>query len=232
MSWFRLSNIKQHKIKVATYLLALALFVWLVIYFGEIFKSIFTSPEAVREWILQFDKAAPLALFLLQVAQVIVAPLNNFLINLAGGYIFGPWVGFIYNYTGWIVGAIIVFWFSRYFGRRFVNLFISESKLDGYDKLLGKGTYIIFMLLLLPGAPDDFLVYLIGLSKSIKFRTFLWMIIIGKVPGKIATSFLGAGVEDRNLTSIGVFTVFIIVSLVVFWRKPELWRLGKKDLQK
>ena len=233
MSWFKLGYILRHKIKVTTYVLALALFVWAIIFFGELFKTIFTSPEAVREWVFQFDKGAPLALFLLQVAQVIIAPLNNFFINLAGGYIFGPWVGFLYNYFGWVAGAIIVFWLARYFGRRFVNLFIAQDKLEGYDKIVGKGTYIIFMLLLLPGAPDDFLVYLIGLSKSIRFRTFLWMILIGKIPGKIATSFLGTGVADHNTTSIAIFAVFIIVSLVVFWKKPELWKIGRhRDLSK
>jgi len=229
MSYFRTEYLKHNKIKVAIYVLTFALLVWAVIYFGEFFRAIFTSSDAVRDWVLQYGKLAPLALFLLQVAQVIVAPLNNFLINFAGGYIFGPYMGFLYNYFGWVLGAIIVFWFTRYFGRRFVNLFISQDKLKGFDKIVERGTYIIFLLLLLPGAPDDFLVYVIGLSKTIKFKTFLWMILIGKIPGKIATSFLGAGVAEQSMFSIGLYVLFIVVSVAVFLKKPELWHLGKKS---
>lgn len=213
-------------------MLALALVVWAVIYFGESLKGVFTSSDAIRDWVMQYGVFAPLALFLLQVAQVIIAPLNNFLINFAGGYIFGPYMGFVYNYFGWILGAIIVFWFTRYFGRRFVNLFISPEKLEGFDKVIEKGTYIIFLLLLLPGAPDDFLVYVIGLSKSIKFKRFLWMILIGKIPGKIATSFLGAGVAEHSTLSVGLYALFIVLSIVVFIKKPELWRLRTGNLSK
>jgi len=229
MSFLRTEYIKRNKVKSIAYVLGLVFLVWSVIYFGESLKAIFTSADAIRNWVMQYGALAPLALFLLQVAQVIIAPLNNFLINFAGGYIFGPYMGFIYNYFGWVVGAIIVFWFTRYFGRRFVNLFISQEKLIGFDKIVEKGTYIIFLLLLLPGAPDDFLVYIIGLSKTIKFRTFMWMILIGKIPGKIATSFLGAGVADHSSVSIGIYALFVVVSIAVFLKKPELWRLGRKD---
>ncbi|MBU2575807.1 TVP38/TMEM64 family protein [Patescibacteria group bacterium] len=231
MSWIKTEYIKHHKIKVAAYSLVFAFLVWAVFYFGELIKSVFTSSDAIREWVLQYGAFAPLALFLLQVAQVIVAPLNNFLINFAGGYIFGPYMGFVYNYFGWVLGAIIVFWLARYFGRRFVNLFISEEKLARFDKIVGQGIYIIFFLLLLPGAPDDFLVYVMALSKSIKFKTFLWMILIGKIPGKIATSFLGAGVAEHSMLSVALYALFILVSVAVFLKKPELWRLGKEDLQ-
>jgi uncharacterized membrane protein YdjX (TVP38/TMEM64 family) len=232
MSFLRSSYIKRHKVQITTYVLAFVFVVWAIWYFGSSITAVFTSPEEIRLWVNQYGKFAPLALFLLQVGQVIIAPLNNFVINFAGGYIFGPWWGFLYNYFGWILGAIIVFGLTRYFGRRFVNVFITKEKLAGYDRILSKGTYIIFLLLLLPGAPDDFLVYMIGLAKSIKFRTFLWMILIGKIPGKIATSFLGAGVAEQTTTGIIIFGAFIVVSLIVFWRKPELWKLWKQDLQK
>ncbi|MDZ4221334.1 MAG: TVP38/TMEM64 family protein [Patescibacteria group bacterium] len=222
MSWFRMPQSTRERAKLAAYAAGFAFFVWLMVYFGTAFASIFTSPDAVRAWVLQFGRAAPLALFLLQVAQVIIAPINNFLINLAGGYIFGPWMGFAYNYTGWITGAILVFWLSRYFGRGFMRLFFKEEKLRRYDVLLQKGTPILFILFLLPGPPDDLLVYGIGLARTIRFRTFLWMILIGKIPGKLATSFLGAGVADHNMLSFAIYGVFIAASLIVLWLKPEL----------
>ncbi|MEK7189221.1 MAG: VTT domain-containing protein [Patescibacteria group bacterium] len=228
MAWFKDRYIKHHKLKLAIYFWAFAFLVWLVLYFGTTLSAVFASPEDVRAWVLSYGRAAPLVLFLLQVLQVIIAPLNNFLINVAGGYIFGPWAGFVYNYTGWVIGALIVFLFTRKFGRGFVNLFIKEEKLAQYDALLAKGTYLVFFLFLVPGPPDDLLVYLVGLSRSISAKTFLWMILIGKIPGKLATSFLGAGVAEHSMVSLALYGVFIVVSLVIFWLKPELWSMGKQ----
>jgi len=228
MSFLRTEYIKHHKIKVVLYAIVFALVIGLVIYFSESLKAIFTSSDAIREWVLSYGVFAPLALFLLQVGQVIIAPLNNFLINFAGGYIFGPYMGFLYNYFGWITGAIIVFWLCRIFGRKFVGVFISQEKLEGFDEIMEKGVGIIFLLFILPVAPDDLLVYVVGLSKTIKFRTFLWIILVGKIPGKLATSFLGAGVADHSNMSIIMYALFIIISVIVFWKKPELWRIGKK----
>jgi len=75
------------------------------------------------------------------------------------------------------------------------------------------------------------LVYLVALSKKISFKTFLWMIMIGKIPGKLATSFLGAGIAEKDIVSILIFVVFSIVSVVIFYKKPELWHIGRGDLR-
>lgn len=232
MSFLRLEYIKKNKIKAIIYSLIFCIIVFLVIYFSEWLKAIFTSSDAIREWVLGYGRMAPVALFLFQVVQVIVAPLNDFLTNLAGGYIFGPYYGFLYNYFGWVTGAIIVFWFVRCFGRGFINFFISEKKLKEFDDVAERGISIIFFLFLLPIAPDDILVYAVGLTKSIKFKTFLWIIMVSKIPGKLATSFLGSGVADNSFFSYFVYGVFIVVSIIIFLMKPELWRISKRSLRK
>jgi len=229
MSWFRFTYIRQHKPKAVAYVILLVLTVAAIIYFRNVLLIFFSSPESVRDWVFQYGPFAPVALLLLQIVQVVVAPLSNFFINFAGGYIFGPWEGFLYNYVGWIIGAILVFFFSRHIGRSIVQFFIPETRLADFDMLMARGKYILFILFLLPGPPDDFLVYCLGISGSISFRTFLWMIVIGKIPGKITTSFLGAGVAEHSFISVGVFVVFIIGAVIVFWRRPELWRIWEHD---
>jgi uncharacterized membrane protein YdjX (TVP38/TMEM64 family) len=232
MSFLRLEYIKRNKIKAFIYLLVFCVVGFLFYYFGGWIKALFTSSEAIRNWVMGYGRLAPLALFLFQVVQVIVAPLNDFLTNLAGGYIFGPYYGFLYNYFGWVTGAIIVFWLVRFFGRGFINFFISEKKLKEFDDIAKNGVYIIFILFLLPIAPDDILVYIVGLTKSIKFKTFLWIILIGKIPGKLATSFLGAGIANKSISFFLVYGVFIAISVVIFIKKPELWRISKSSLKK
>lgn len=228
MTWFKTRYIKRHKIKLVVYFWAFAALVWAIIYFGEYLAAVFDSPESVRAWVLDFGRAAPLAFFGLQVVQVLLAPLNDFVINLAGGFLFGPWLGFALNYAGWILGAAVVFLLSRTVGVRFVRLFVREERLAQYDRLLSRGRYVLFALFLLPGPPDDLLVYLAGLSRSISFRTFLWMVVVSKIPGKLVTSFMGSDVARLSVSSLSVFlyVVFIVGSLlVVVWQRSELREL-------
>jgi len=232
MSIIRLSYIQRNKKRAFLYIALICVFAWFTVYAGEILRTVFLSPESVRTWVLQYGARAPVALFVLQIAQVLIAPLNNFLINLVGGYLFGPYLGFTLNFFGWIVGAIVVFWFSRLFGRQFVDFFVKKETLDHYDDIISRSQYLVFLLFLLPGPPDDFLVYGVGLSRSVSFKTFLLMVTIGKIPGKLATSYLGAGVAEHSYFGAILYGAFIAVSIVVFILKPELWQVWKKKKDK
>lgn len=228
MSFLNFAFILHHKRRAIIYALVAAAFIVLIVYGANFFRTIFNSAEAIRLWVKQFGIWAPLALTALEAAQVVIAPLNNFFTNFAAGYLYGPWLGTLYSYVGWIAGAVIVFWFCRLFGRRFVIFFVSAEKLRRFDEIVGRGEYVLFMLFLLPGPPDDLLVYLVGLSGAISFRTFFWMILITKLPGKLATAWLGAGVAGRNLAAGLIYAVFILGSLVIYWRRPDLWQVWKK----
>ena len=223
-----MSFFNTNKQKKTIYALIFIVVILVLVYFGHYFKAIFASADSIREWVLQFGVWAPAAALALEAGQVIIAPLNNFFTNFAAGYIFGPWLGTLYSYVGWIVGAIAVFWFCRIFGRGFVSLFIKEDKLHRFDAVMARGQYVIFMLLLLPGPPDDFIVYLIGLTKGMSWRAFLWMILASKLPGKLATAFLGAGVAEHSTIAFIIYAVFIIASGLVYWLKPGLWQLWHK----
>lgn len=197
----------------------------ILVYFGNYFKAIFTSSDSIRDWVLQFGIWAPMAALAVAAGQAVIAPLSNFFVNFAAGYIFGPWLGTLYSYVGWIVGAIAVFWLCRIFGRGFVNLFVKTERLHRFDAVMARGKYAIFMLFLLPGPPDDLIVYFIALSKGVSFRTFLWMILASKLPGKLATAFLGHGVASHSKNSFIVYAVFILVSGLVYLLKPQFWQV-------
>jgi len=232
MPWLRGRYITQHKLKFAIFFLVFVFFVWLLFYVGASFQAVLGSPEAARAWVLGFGAYAPIAFFGLQVLQVVIAPLNDFVINISGGFLFGPWLGFAINYTGWILGAVVVFFLARTVGIPFVRLFIREDKIEQYNRIVAQGQYIIFVLFLLPGPPDDLLVYVVGLSRSFKFRTFLWMIVISKVPGKLVTSFIGSDVSRFGISTFSVFlyVVFIAGSLYMVVRhRSELRQLWPRN---
>lgn len=220
--------LKSNKIKNFFYAAVFMAVILALIYFGRYFKDIFTSSAEIQAWVLQWGDRAPLATMAVEASQVIIAPLSNFFTNFAAGYIFGPWLGSIYSFIGWITGAIVVFGFCRIFGRSFVNLFFDEVKLAKFDNLVNESHIVIFMLFLLPGPPDDLIVYLLGLSQGMSFRTFLLIILASKFPGKLTTAFLGSGLANHSQIFFGIYVLFTLVSLLVYWRNPQLWRLWRK----
>ena len=220
--------LKDKKLKTTTYAVIFITVVLVLIYFGHYFKAIFTSAASIQAWVMQWGDWAPAATVIIESAQVIIAPLNNFITNFAAGYIFGPYLGALYSYVGWIMGAIVVFWFCRLFGRSFVNLFFAEEKLAKFDILVNESHLVILMLFLLPGPPDDLIVYLLGLSNGMGFRRFLLIVLLSKFPGKLATAYLGAGLANHSQIFFAIYIIFTLVSLLIYWKNPNLWQIWRK----
>lgn len=146
------------------------------------FSGDFDSAESLKAYIGHFGLFAPLILVLIQIIQVIVPILPGFLGCIVGAGMFGAFGGFIYNYIGISTGSIIAFFLARKFGSPFVRKMIPEKKYISYVNWVNtKKSYTVFLFLaiLLPLAPDDFLCYFSGLT-GMKASKFIWIIIVAK----------------------------------------------------
>ena len=90
-------------------------------------------------------------------------------------------MGFIYNYVGLILGSVIVFYLSRKYGLNLIYKLFDEEVIDKYLGYIKTNRFnmIFFLGILIPGFPDDLLCYIAGVS-NIKFRNFLFILLIGK----------------------------------------------------
>lgn len=146
------------------------------------FSGSFDSAESLRAYIGSFGLFAPMILVLIQIIQVILPILPGFLGCIVGAGMFGVSGGFIYNYIGISAGSIIAFFLARKFGSAFVKKMIPEKKYDSYVEWVNtKKSYTVFLFLaiLLPLAPDDFLCYFSGLT-GMTAKKFIWIIILAK----------------------------------------------------
>lgn len=171
-------NLKNVLIALCIFLLLLAV-VFLVKGYLE---GRFDSVETLQDYIRTFGPAAPLALTIFQMLQVIVPVLPGFLGCVAGAGMFGSFWGFWCNYIGISAGSIVAFLLARRFGVALVQQMISMEKYDSFVAWMNRRksfTVILFLCILLPLAPDDFLCYFSGLTKM-PSRRFIWIIIIGK----------------------------------------------------
>lgn len=143
--------------------------------------GIFRDKDLLVDKIRTFGVWGPLVFLLLQAFQVMFPVIPGGASCLAGVLAFGPVFGFIYNYVGLTLGSIGAFYLSRTLGMKIVQAFFEQKTIDKYLAYVRTNTFkwIFFWGILVPGLPDDLLCYVAGLS-NMKFRTFIWIILVGK----------------------------------------------------
>lgn len=142
----------------------------------------FNSLETFQQYIASYGLLAPVVLILVQGIQVVFPVLPGFLGCIVGASMFGAAGGFWCNYIGISVGSIIAFFLARRYGTSIVKRIFSAEKYDKYAAWIMKKksyTIILFLAILLPLAPDDFLCYFTGLTKM-SAKKFIGIIILAK----------------------------------------------------
>ncbi len=140
------------------------------------------SVETLQAYISTFGILAPLTLILIQALQVILPVLPGFLGCIVGAGMFGAFGGFWCNYIGISAGSIIAFLLARRFGSGIVKQMFPADKYEAVVKWVTQKksyTAVLFLAILLPLAPDDFLCYFSGLT-GMSTKKFTWIIIVAK----------------------------------------------------
>lgn len=143
--------------------------------------GIFKDKLVLIKYMKNFGIFAPLFFLFLQALQVVLPVIPGGASCLAGVLAFGPVMGFIYNYIGLTIGSILAFSLSRNYGLKLVKKLFNEELVEKYLSYIrtNKFNKVFFLGIFLPGAPDDLLCYIAGLSKM-KLTTFIIIILLGK----------------------------------------------------
>ena len=155
----------------------------LAIMFGKAYyDGKFNSVETLQEYIKQFGLLGPIILTAIQAMQVVIPILPGFLGCVVGSISFGWLVGFLCNYIGISLGSIIAFLLARKYGIKIVKAMFTEKRYEKYSKWAGSSkSYValLFIAMLLPLFPDDFLCYFSGLT-DMDTKKFVKIILLGK----------------------------------------------------
>lgn len=136
------------------------------------------------------------------------------LLTLAGGALFGPWLGTLYNLIGATLGATLAFMLSRYIGSEWVQQKaggILQKLLDGVE---AEGWRFIAFVRLVPLFPFNILNYALGLTR-IKLIPYMLTTWICMIPGGFAYTWLGhAGSEAASGSENTVQNILIAIALL------------------
>ncbi len=234
------SSLMKHHHRLLSYgILAFlfALFLFSAIYFFQDLKDFFT-PSAVRELLLNTGWWGYLVLVLL-VAASVPLPIPSVVVVLAGGYVYGIWVGGLLSLTGIVIGSSFSFYLTRFLGKPFLELMVDEHHIAHFNHIFQRrGITAALISYAVPVFPSDGLSMLLGLTK-VHFRLFFAVALFGHIPRILLTSVLGndllEGFSARTVMVLVLCTLFVLIAIfrervkkLFFKELHELEREGKK----
>jgi uncharacterized membrane protein YdjX (TVP38/TMEM64 family) len=182
--------------------------------------------ETLRNWLAAMGPLAPLGFILIQALQVVLAPIPGEATGFFGGFLFGALPGFLYSSLGLTLGSSLAFLVSRQLGSRIIEKLFRTESLDRFNSLFERnGVLVAFLLFLFPGAPKDYLCYLLGLSK-LPFKAFLVLVAVGRMPATLLLSLQGAQVYQGHYWTFFILLGITVVAggiLILFREKFYRW---------
>ena len=163
----------------------------------------FESLKSSRDELQQAYRARPLQTIGFYVAiYIVIASLSlpgATVMTLAGGAIFGLWVGIPAAVISASIGATVAFWTARYLFRDSVRQRFGDRMATINAGIERDGAFYLFTLRLVPIFPFFVINLLMGLT-AIRAGTFFWVSLLGMLP--VTTIYVNAGTQLGALTSL------------------------------
>lgn len=219
-----MKKIKKAKaMKLIALIITIAILVITTIYMIPIIKQI-NTPEGQAEFkekITNSGLTGMLILFGLELAQVVLAVLPGYPVELLAGICFGPIWGTIFLMISVFIVTAMIYFFVKKYGKDFIYEFFPKEKVNKLEnsKLFKdpkKLETVIALLFLIPGTPKDLLVYIGGLL-PIKTSRFLAIATLLRFPSIISSTIAGDKLLNGQwqISLLAYLITFIITIIVI-----------------
>lgn len=198
----------------------LILFIYIGYEYYFNYSYILNNPSLLKEVIRSYGSFSILIFILMQIIQVVVFFIPGEFMQVAGGYIFGTFLGGIISLMGITLGSIIVYLIANSYGKPYVKKILLNKKVKFFKKILKAGSKnnVVFIFYLIPGIPKDALAYICGVS-SISISDFIIYSTLGRIPGILISSYFGHKLYARDGSSLIIIGLtMIILSLIGIYK--------------
>ncbi len=180
--------------------------------------NVFKSEDNLKDCFRSMGKGKSIGIFILmQIIQVVIFFIPGHPIEIIGGYLFGVSWGTILSVIGIAAGSAILFAISKALNRNIKTRYTLKNKKSIKLKQMLNSTkvnVVVFFLYLIPGVPKDNLIYVCALTQ-ISIESFLLYSMVGRTPGIIMASAIGAEIGNKNLTTLIIITAIMTVIFVL-----------------
>ena len=138
--------------------------------------------------------------------------------TLAGGAMFGFWIGFIVVSFASTIGATLACFVARFLLRDWVQNKFGDKLTAINEGIAKEGAFYLFSLRLVPIFPFFIINLVLGLT-NMNLLTFYWVSQVGMLPGTMV--YVNAGKELAKIDSLsGILSPGLILSFIILGLFP------------
>jgi uncharacterized membrane protein YdjX (TVP38/TMEM64 family) len=151
--------------------------------------SLGLSAQALEGWIASLGVWAPIG-FVTLYALATVAMVPGSIFDLAGGALFGPYLGTLLDFIGGTLGAALAFLVARYIARDWVEKRAGRRTLGVMRSVHEEGWRFVAFVRLVPIFPYTVMNYLLGVTR-IPFHRYMLATVVFMAPSTVAYTWIG-----------------------------------------
>jgi uncharacterized membrane protein YdjX (TVP38/TMEM64 family) len=224
----------RSQVKIVTAILKLVLLIGIIIgvplylyFYQPHLLDRFSSIENVQDFFRQYQAQSVLVYIGLQILQIVICIIPGQWLQLAAGYMFGFWMGYLYSIIGAAIGSVLTYYLAKLLGHDAIHLIFGEERVKRFVKNLNskRAIIVVFLIFLIPGVPKDLCNYAAGISEM-KLKPFLVVSIIGRSPGMMGSLLIGRQIEHGDYTGaiiIAVIAVLLCIAGVIMRKRLNRW---------
>lgn len=204
------------------------IFIVVIVIFAAI--SIFSSQYAGQlKNLIQIKGVAGMAIYLLAtIASNIIAPISALPLMPLASALWGSFLTALLSILGWSIGASILFYLTRKYGRPLVARFFNVKRVEEIAQAIPEKRFfwgVVFFRIIFP---VDLLSIALGLFTKMKWRPYLVATIIGITPFAFILAY---GVTLPLSWQITVALIILLATIFLYSRTRQQilnWLKNKK----
>lgn len=224
----------QKKVNLVSTILKFALLIFIIVglplyiyfYHPELIENM-SSLENVNAFFRQYRTQSIFVYIGAQIMQIVICVIPGQWLQLAAGYMYGFWLGFLFSLIGAAIGSIITYYLAKLLGHDAMHLIFGEEKINSFIHKLNskKAIIVVFLIFLIPGVPKDLCNYAAGISEM-KLKPFLVVSLVGRSPGMMGSLLIGRQIEAGQYTGaiiIAVIAILLCILGIIMRKRLTLW---------
>lgn len=187
--------------------------------YGRDLWALLSNEAALEAAIAELGWLGPVALVVLNAAQIVIAPIPGYFMQLAAGYLYGPFWGGIWGSIGLLAGTMLAMWLSRTFGRPLVTRMVGAARLQKWESVTHSDSALLWLVLIFTPT-GDLPYFLAGLS-HVRYSTVFLLTLLIRVPTTFVVAAAGSGVMLLSGPQLAAAFVFLFAILFLFLRYQD-----------
>ncbi len=219
------TDLYQRRFQILFTVVGVLIFGLLAWQYGPTIGRILSDRARFQAFVEELGWFGPISLIFFNALQIVVAPIPGYIVQLAAGYLYGPWWGGLWGAIGLYIGSMTAMWLARTFGRPLVERAIGAARVQHWEHVIHSDSIYIWFALLL-GPTGDAPYYLAGLSR-VRFVHIALITTLLRVPSAFVAAAIGAGAMTLSWWQFALVVATVgITALIIFRYKAVLAAWG------